>query len=109
MGSLAQGRPLSAPQGGVLDPRQASQLIRETKSGKLNCTGSVTLTVSTASTVVADANVGAETVILLMPTTANAAAAKATTYVSSRGDQTFTLAHANNSQSDRTFGYIAIG
>ena len=109
MGSLASGRPLSAPQGGVLDPRQASQLIREAKSGKLNCDGSVTLTASATTTAVTDANVGVNTVILLMPTTANAASALATTYVSARGDQTFTLTHTNNSQNDRTFGYIAIG
>ena len=109
MGSLAQGRPLSAPQGGSADPRLVLQLLREVKSGKLNCAGSVTLTASAASTAVTDANVGVNTVILLMPTTANAAAALATTYVSSRGDQTFTVTHANNAQVDRTFEYVAIG
>jgi hypothetical protein len=29
--------------------------------------------------------------------------------VSSRGKQTFTITHANNSQSDRTFKYVVIG
>ncbi len=109
MGSLAQGRPLSAPQGGIIDPRTASQMIRELKSGKSNNTGEVTLATAATTTAVTDSNVGVNTVILLMPKTANAAGAVATTYVSSQGDQTFTLTHANNAQADRTFGYVAIG
>jgi hypothetical protein len=42
-----------------------------------------------------------------MPTTANAAAeiGNGTIYVSSRGKQTATITHANNSQTDRTFAY----
>jgi hypothetical protein len=44
-----------------------------------------------------------------MPTTANAAAEMDGMFVSSRGKQTFTITHANNSQSDRTFKYVVIG
>jgi hypothetical protein len=46
---------------------------------------------------------------LFMPTTANAAAELATMFVSSRGKQTFTITHANNGQTDRTFKYVVIG
>jgi hypothetical protein len=48
-------------------------------------------------------------VILLSPTTANAAAALATTYVSAVTQGSFTLTHANNAQTDKTFGYVALG
>ena len=46
-----------------------------------------------------------------MPTTANAAAelGNGTLYVSARAKGGFTLAHANNAQGDRAFGYALIG
>jgi hypothetical protein len=46
-----------------------------------------------------------------MPTTANAAAeiGNGTLYVSSRDKQQFTITHASNTQSDRTFGYVVQG
>lgn len=77
--------------------------------GKLNNWGTVTLTVSSATTVVTDPRAGVNSVPVFTPTTANAATELATMYVSSRGDQTFTLTHANNSQADRTFLYAILG
>lgn len=93
------------------DARQISQVVNNILEGKLNSTGSVTLTASAASTVVNDNRAGYESVILFMPKTANAAAEQAAggMFVSSRGKQTFTITHANNSQSDRSFDYIIIG
>jgi len=46
-----------------------------------------------------------------MPMTANAAAefGNGTLYVAARVKGAFTLAHANNAQADRTFGYVLIG
>ena len=91
--------------------REISQVVNNILDGKLNSTGSVTLTASAATTAVTDFRAGNESVILFMPTTANAAAEQAAGgfYVSSRGKQTFTLSHANNTQTDRTFDYIVIG
>ena len=93
------------------DAREISQVVNNILEGKLNSTGSVTLTASAASTVVNDNRAGFESVILFMPKTANAAAEQAAggMFVSSRGKQTFTITHANNSQSDRSFDYIIIG
>jgi hypothetical protein len=55
--------------------------------------------------------VGSESVIVFTPTTANAAAEQGggTMYLSARAKQSFTITHANNSQTDRTFIYIVIG
>lgn len=93
------------------DAREISQVVNNILEGKLNSTGSVTLTASAASTVVNDNRAGYESVILFMPTSANAAAEQAAggMFVSSRGKQTFTITHANNSQSDKSFDYIIIG
>lgn len=91
------------------DPRQVAEVVNRTVDGKLNSTGSVTLTASAASTAVSEDRAGPDSVILFMPTTANAAAEMDGMYVSSRGKQTFTITHANNSQADRTFKYVVIG
>ena len=48
--------------------------------GKLNNTGTVTLTANAASTTLTNSRIGANSVIILMPTTANAVAALPTTY-----------------------------
>jgi len=79
--------------------------------GKTNNTGSFTLTASVASTAVTDLRVGADSVILVSPTTANAATewASGGMYISSVGKDTFTVTHANNAQTDRTFNYAVIG
>jgi len=93
------------------DAREVATIVNNILDGKINATGTVTLTASAASTAVTEDRAGATSVILFMPTTANAAAEQAAggMYVSSRGKQTFTITHANNTQSDRTFGYIVIG
>ncbi len=78
-------------------------------AGKLNCTAEVTFTASAATTVVKDQRVGAKSYIGIdMPLTANAAG-ELGYYVSSQGTQTFTITHAVDSRSDRTFRYVVIG
>lgn len=96
-----------------LDP--AAQLLLTTETlnqvvkGRGNNTGTVTLTANAASTVVADNQFESSMVPALTPTTANAAAALATTYVSARAYGSFTLTHANNAQTDKTFLYTRRG
>jgi hypothetical protein len=93
------------------DPRQTAQAVNLLIDGKFNSTGAVTLTASAASTAVTDYRAGPDSVIVFTPATANAAAEQGggTMYLSARAKQGFTLTHANNSQTDRTFLYIVIG
>jgi hypothetical protein len=93
------------------DARQVAAIVNRLAQGKLNCTGTTTLTPGTASTAVTDPRATATSIILLMPTTANAAAeiGNGTCFVSARAKGSFTLTHANNAQPDRTFGYAIIG
>jgi len=93
------------------DARQVAAVVNRLAQGKLNCSGSVTLAAGAASTSVSDARGTAASVILLMPTTANAAAelSSGTLYVAARVKGGFTLAHANSAQTDRVFGYALIG
>src|SRR5262249_25520693 len=93
------------------DARQVAAVVNRLSQGKLNCSGFVTLAFGAASTAVSDPRATAASIVLLMPTTANAAAemGNGTLYVAARAKGTFTLAHANNAQADRTFGYAVIG
>jgi hypothetical protein len=89
--------------------RNTAFVIRQNKEGKTNNTGTVTLADGSSTTTVTDRRAGSDSVITFMPTTANAAADLANLYVSSRDDGQFTLTHTNNSQTDRTYGYVITG
>ncbi len=82
--------------------------INSAMKGKLNCTGSVTLTAGAATTAVTDNRCLANSVILLQPTTAHAAAELATAYIVVAAGS-FTITHANNGQTDRIFNYAILG
>jgi len=90
--------------------RKIVEIVRQLMDGKSNNTGSFTITASAASTAVTDLRVGADSVILVSPTTASAATewASGAMYVSSVGKQTFTVTHNNSAPTDRTFKYAAI-
>lgn len=96
------------------------KVVQNTMLGKTNNAFSVTLTANASSTVVSipKDSIGQSSVIHFMPQTANAAAEQAagTMYVSSRSiatgsdaNSTITITHANNAQTDRTFGYTITG
>lgn len=91
--------------------RQLVEALREIYNGKSLAIGSVTLAASSATTAVTDYRVGTDSVISFMAKTANAAAEVGAggMYVSARGKQTFTITHANNSQTDRHFDYSVQG
>lgn len=95
--------------------RRTVKVVNNIMEGKTNNTGSVTLSASSSTTTVTEAKgrVGQNTIILLMPTTANAATefGAGTLYISARNvaNNQFTITHVNNSQTDRTFNYVLIG
>ena len=93
--------------------RKIAETVNQILDGRINTNSSVTLTANQATTTVTDRRVGSDSVILFMPTTANASAEQGagTIYVSAIAPRsnTFTITHANNSQTDRTFKYIVLG
>lgn len=90
---------------------QIAIVVNRTLAGKVNCTGTVTLTANVASTAVTDQLAGPNSTIYLSATTANAAAeiGAGGLYISAKTDGSFTITHANNAQSDRTFDYAVFG
>ena len=103
---------LLPPQGaGARDVATALNLAIK---GKLNCVGTVTLAANVATTVVSNPLVGLNSVVMLFPQTAHAAAelGNGTIYAAPAGyvnKTSFTLTHANNAQTDRVFGYVLLG
>lgn len=89
--------------------RELAQFVNELRDGKLNAIGSFVLTASATSTLVLNSKASIDTVILLMPLTASAAAALPTTWVSAQDNGQFTLTHSSDPATDRSFRYIAIG
>lgn len=91
------------------DPRKQNNAIRQLIEGRSNAVGSVTLAANAASTVVTAPNCGAGSSVFLFPTSANAAAIVAATYVSSVAAGTFTVTHTNNGNTDKTFFWVCLG
>ena len=89
--------------------RQLSDGVNAASDGRSNAIGSLTLTASTTTTATTDRRVATDAVILLTPTTATAATASATTFVSAVTAESFTLTQANDAQTDRDFDYAIIG
>lgn len=91
------------------DPAKFAVAIQQLYAGRSNAAGSVTLAAGAASTVVIPPNCAPQSAVFLFPKTANAAAALATTFINSVGKQSFTISHANNAQTDRSFFYVCLG
>ncbi len=103
-----QIRPAGAP------ARRTTDQINELARGRLDSVGTVTLTAGAASTVVSTEGAlfaHSASGIFLSPLSLNAAAevGGGTLYISARAAGSFTLAHANNAQTDRTYSYVVIG
>ena len=96
------------PPGGET-PRRLADSFNRVVEGRTDNYGTFTITANAASTAVTNRLVSEDSTIVLMPTTANAAAALATTYIATVANGSFTVTHANNAQTDRTFRYAWIG
>ena len=75
---------------------------------QFNNTGTITLTPSSTTTVLTNAKINSQSVIVLVPKTASAAVSNTTLWiVPSRGQAT--LNHTNTMTVDRTFNYAIFG
>lgn len=88
------------------EPRTISTVVNNILDGKLNSTGSITLTNSSSTTTLSDDRIGGDSVILFMPTTSNAS--RTNIYVTGRQKGQATLNHANASTT-RSFDYVIFG
>lgn len=92
--------------------RTAVEAINSLANGRSNAVRRVTLTPGATQTICLWDNINEDAEVFLIPRTANAAAALATTYATiSRvsGDLKVTITHANAASTDRTFGVLVVG
>lgn len=108
--ALERRQPRFLPTTGRVDARFFAEAINNLFNKRMDAVGEVTLASSATNTAVTDTRVVANSAVILTPLTANAAAALATTYIpeADYGTGNFTIRHANNSQTDRTFRYIIL-
>lgn len=114
---MASLSPRSIP--GAPDPsdpefaRRVSVMLNNLLIGKTNNTGSVTLVnggvLGFASTTVSDAHCGPDSVVNLMPTSANAAIALDQWRVTTITNGSFVITHISTSTGDCTAKYTVIG
>lgn len=90
--------------------RQLAQQLTTAIQGRLDNTFSLTLAENVASTTIIDSRISLSTAVLVMPTTANAAAeiGNGTMYFTPTAGQCVVV-HANNAQTDRTFTVAILG
>ena len=93
----------------LLGNTQAERTINEMLKGRANNVGEVTLTASSTTTTIEDIRIKQTMTAVLIPRTANAAAAMTNVYISAVADGSITLTHANTATVDRTFDYVLHG
>lgn len=98
-------------QPGERDPQRIVDAIIQLVQGRHNSGGTVTLTAGQTTTAVSHPNCSKDSYVDVFggARTANAAAAVATSYISSVVQGGFVITHANNGQTDRTFFYKVTG
>lgn len=98
----------------LLVPQSATTLqiattTNELLKGRANNVGAITLTPSVTTTTISDIRIKQTMTAVLIPRTANAAAAMTNVYISAVADGSITLTHSSTATVDRTFDYILHG
>lgn len=89
------------------NPREVAEVVNNLAAGKSNNTGNVTLTASSTTTTLNDERLGFDSVILLSPLTANAAAQNP--YISTKAKGSVVITHTSVASADLNFDYIIVG
>lgn len=88
---------------------QVATTVNEMLKGRGNNVGEVTLDANVTTTTIEDIRIKQTMTAVLIPRTANAAAAMTNVYISAVADGSITLTHANTATVDRTFDYVLHG
>lgn len=81
--------------------------INELHDGYVECNSTVTFTANSTTTTLTDRLIHANSVVLLSPTTSNAAGEN--WYIGTYSNGSCVITHANTSTTDRTFTYVVLG
>jgi len=89
------------------NPREVAEVVNNAVNGKTNNTGTVTLAASSTTTTLNDERLGFDSVVLLSPLTANAAAQNP--YISTKAKGSVVITHTSVASADLNFDYIIVG
>tara|TARA_R100000773_G_scaffold43935_2_gene43496 strand:- start:604 stop:918 length:315 start_codon:yes stop_codon:yes gene_type:complete len=92
------------------EPRQISEVVNNAMGGKINATGTINLNANSATaTSIIDSRLGAESVVLFMPTNTASATFMNDMFVTEKTDGSATITHSINTAASATFSYLVIG
>ena len=92
------------------EPRQISEVVNNAMGGKINATGTINLNANSATaTSIIDSRLGAESVVLFMPTNTASATFMNDMFVTEKTDGSATILHSINTAASATFSYLVIG
>ena len=94
-------------QGG--EPRQVAEIVNNLVEGKMNCTGSITLETSGTETTLYNERIGYDSVIILVPRSANSAGETDHVYIKTKAIGSCVIGHRNHGHSDADYDYVIIG
>ena len=89
--------------------REVAEITNQVLNGKLNCTGNIILNTSGTTTTLYNERISYDSVIILVPRSANAAGETDHTYVSSKAIGSCVITHRNHGHSDCEWDYVIIG
>jgi len=90
------------------DPRSVAEIVNNLVEGKSNNTGNFSTATSTTTTTLNDERIGFNSVIVLMPLSANSAAELKDVYFSNFAQGSCTVHHGSHATT-RTYRYIIVG
>lgn len=93
------------------DQNKINIAIQQLEQGRSNAVVTATLEANSSTTVVSAPNCGQNSQPLPVARTLHAAEelGNGTMFVSAVANGSFTITHANNAQTDRTFGFVCLG
>ena len=91
------------------DQRGVAEVVNGIMNGKTNNTGLVTFSPHTTTTVITDARIGGDSVILLSAKSSHAASEMNHLFVSSQTTGSATFTHRNTAHADLNYAYIIVG
>jgi len=93
------------------EARAVALAVNQCIRGKTNNSGRLTLNAGVGSTTISTKLCGTTSKVILFPESANAAAelGAGTIYISAYNSGSFVVTHANNAQTDRTYGWVLVG
>ena len=91
------------------DTREIAEVTNSILNGKLNCTGSVELSTTGTETTLYNERIGYDSVILLMPRSADAAGETDHVYIKSKAIGSCVIGHRQHGHAVCLWDYVIIG